>query len=149
LRPGAQNALPSPIRKLTPLAERAKAEVHIYHLNIGQPDLAIPQAIIEGIQSFKGPLLPYAPSNGIAEAVDAWRAYYRGLGMEFERQELCITMGGSEALMLAMMATCDPGDEILVFEPTYANTLVCGDARSDSCQSAPVSNTGFISLNRL
>lgn len=133
----AQNALPSPIRKLTPLAERAKAEgVHIYHLNIGQPDLAIPQAIIEGIQSFNGPLLPYAPSNGIAEAVDAWRAYYRGLGMEFDRHELCITMGGSEALMLAMMATCDPGDEILVFEPTYANYF--GFAEMLSIRLVPV-----------
>ncbi|HEX8917715.1 MAG TPA: pyridoxal phosphate-dependent aminotransferase [Chloroflexota bacterium] len=118
----AQNALPSPMRKLTPFAERAVAQgTHIYHLNIGQPDLPLPTAILEGIRRYQSNLLPYAPSQGIAETIDAWRTYYRNLGVELERNELLVTCGGSEAIVFAMMAVCDPGDEVVVFEPTYAN----------------------------
>ena len=118
----AREALPSPVRKLTPLADRAKAEgVHIYHLNIGQPDLSMPASLREGIRRFDSQVLPYAPSQGLTEAVEAWRAYYTQLGLELERNQLLVTSGGSEGLLFALMAVADPGDEVLVFEPTYAN----------------------------
>jgi aspartate aminotransferase len=133
----AREALPSPIRKLTPLADRAKADgVHIYHLNIGQPDLATPEALMEGIRRYDSLILPYAPSHGVTETVDAWQAYYSNLGIELERDQLLVTIGGSEALLFAIMAVADPGDEIVVFEPTYANYF--GFARMASVSIAPV-----------
>src|SRR5947209_7060681 len=133
----ARDALPSPIRKLTPLADRARAEgVHIYHLNIGQPDLHIPDALLEGIQRYDSHLLPYAPSQGIPETVAAWRAYYHWVGVEFGPDQVLVTNGGSEALLFAMMAVADPGDEIVVFEPTYANYF--GFARMASVDIVPV-----------
>jgi aspartate aminotransferase len=120
----AREALPSPMRKLAPMADAAVAAgVSIYHLNIGQPDLATPAVIMQGINHFAGPVLPYAPSQGLPETVDAWRSYYAGIGIELDRNELLVTWGGSEALMFALMAVADPGDEVVVFEPTYANYL--------------------------
>jgi aspartate aminotransferase len=133
----AQEALPSPIRKLTPLADRAKAQgVHILHLNIGQPDLRSPEVLMEGIRRYESALLPYAPSQGIAETIDAWQEYYRHVGVELERSQLLVTAGGSEALLFAMMAIADPGDEIIVFEPTYANYF--GFAGMTSVNIVPV-----------
>ncbi|MBV9279501.1 MAG: pyridoxal phosphate-dependent aminotransferase [Chloroflexi bacterium] len=118
----AREALPSPMRKLAPLAGRALADgVGIYHLNIGQPDIPIPRGILEGIQQFSSSVLPYAPSQGLAETVEAWRAYYAQLGVELAADQLLVTTGGSEAVLFALMAVADPGDEVLVFEPTYAN----------------------------
>jgi aspartate aminotransferase len=133
----AREALPSPIRKLTPLAERAKARgIKIYHLNIGQPDISAPDVLMEGIREFRGDLLPYAPSQGLPETVAAWQAYYAGLGVEFELDQLLVTTGGSEALLFAMMAVADPGDEIITFEPSYANYF--GFARMTSLNIVPV-----------
>jgi aspartate aminotransferase len=133
----AREALPSPIRKLTPLAEGAKAKgIKVYHLNIGQPDLTAPDALMEGIREFGSDLLPYAPSQGLPETVDAWRTYYAALGIEFERNELLVTVGGSEALFFAMMAVADPGDEIITFEPSYANYF--GFAGMTSVNIVPV-----------
>ena len=133
----AREALPSPIRKLTPLAEGAKSRgVKVYHLNIGQPDLTAPAALIDGIRGFESDLLPYAPSQGLPETVDAWRDYYANLGISFERNELLVTNGGSEALLFAMMAVADPGDEIITFEPSYANYF--GFARMTSVDIVPV-----------
>jgi aspartate aminotransferase len=118
----ARNALPSPIRKLTPLADRARAAgVRIYHLNIGQPDLLAPTSLMEGIRHYEGDLLPYAPSSGIDETVEAWQAYYEQVGLRFERNQLLVTFGGSEAVLFSLMAVADPGDEVIAFEPTYAN----------------------------
>lgn len=133
----AREALPSPIRKLTPLADRARAEgVHIYHLNIGQPDLDAPEALMEGIRQYSSLLLPYAPSQGLPETVAAWQTYYSHLGIEVAPNELCVTTGGSEALLFAMLAIADPGDEIIVFEPTYANYF--GFARMTDVRVVPV-----------
>lgn len=133
----ARNAIPSPIRKLTPLADRAKAEgAHVYHLNIGQPDLKAPESLIAGIRRYESAILPYAPSQGIRETVLAWQAYYAHLGIELESNQLLVTTGGSEALLFAMMAVADPGDEIIVFEPTYANYL--GFAEMISVSITPV-----------
>jgi aspartate aminotransferase len=133
----AREALPSPIRKLSPLAEGAKAQgVHVYHLNIGQPDILTPPALMQGIREYAGEILPYAPSHGLPETVDAWREYYANHGIELERDQLLVTTGGSEALLFAMMAVADPGDEILVFEPTYANYF--GFARMTNIEVVPV-----------
>lgn len=133
----AREALPSPIRKLTPLAERARAEgVRIYHLNIGQPDLTVPEALLEGIRHYDSNILPYAPSQGIPETIAAWQAYYAQLGIDFETNEILVTTGGSEAILFALMAVADPGDEVMVFEPTYANYF--GFARMTTTGIVPV-----------
>jgi aspartate aminotransferase len=133
----ARDALPSPIRKLTPLADRARTEgVRIYHLNIGQPDLLIPDALLDGIRRYDSHRLPYAPSQGMPETVEAWRTYYRQVGVNLEPDQLLVTTGGSEALLFAMMAVADPGDELIVFEPTYANYF--GFARMTSVRVVPV-----------
>lgn len=118
----ARNAVPSPMRKLAPLADAAVAAgVRIYHLNIGQPDLPTPPAIMEGIRHYSGNLLPYAPSQGVYETVSAWQGYYAQIGLELDRDQILVTSGGSEAIQFAMMAVADPGDAVLVFEPAYAN----------------------------
>jgi aspartate aminotransferase len=133
----AREALPSPIRKLTPLADRAKAEgVQIYHLNIGQPDIHMPEALMAGIQQYNSRILPYAPSQGLPETVEAWRLYYAQHGIEFQNSQLLVTNGGSEALLFAMMAVADAGDEIIVFEPTYPNYF--GFARMSDITIVPV-----------
>jgi aspartate aminotransferase len=133
----AREALPSPIRKLAPLAERARAEgAHVYHLNIGQPDLSSPDVLLEGIRHYDSGLIPYAPSQGVAETVAAWQEYYSQLGMELGREHILVTTGGSEALLFAMMAVADSGDEIVVFEPTYPNYF--GFARMASIGIVPV-----------
>lgn len=133
----AREALPSPIRKLTPLADRAKAEgVRVYHLNIGQPDIPMPDVLAAGIQRFQSGILPYAPSQGLPDTVDAWRQYYAQHGIELAPNELLVTTGGSEALLFAMMAVADPGDEFIVFEPTYANYF--GFARMTDTRIVPV-----------
>lgn len=133
----AHNALPSPIRKLTPLADRARAEgVHIYHLNIGQPDLLAPHSLMEGIRDYRGDLLPYAPSAGLDDTVAAWQAYYAQIGVNLKQSELLVTFGGSEAVLFALMAVADPGDEVIAFEPTYANYF--GFATMTSVDVTPI-----------
>ena len=133
----AREALPSPIRKLSPLADRARADgVYLYHLNIGQPDLLAPQSLMDGIRRYEGDLLPYAPSAGVDETVAAWQEYYEQVGLHFERQELLVTFGGSEAVLFALMAVADPGDEVICFEPTYANYF--GFAGMSSIHIVPV-----------
>jgi aspartate aminotransferase len=133
----AREAVPSPMRKLSPFADQAVAEgVRIYHLNIGQPDLATPALIMESIRHYEGTSLFYAPSQGLKETVDAWRAYYANVGLDFGPLEVLVTCGGSEALLFALMAVADPGDEVIVFEPTYANYF--GFARMVFVKLVPV-----------
>lgn len=133
----AIEALPSPIRKLMPLADAARAQgVHIYHLNIGQPDLSAPEELMAGIRRYDSLILPYAPSAGLPETLEAWQAYYAALGIDLTLDQLLVTTGGSEALLFALMAVADPGDEVIVFEPTYANYF--GFARMTSVNVVPV-----------
>ncbi len=111
----------SPIRKLKPLADEARKQgKRIYNLNIGQPDLPTPQAFREGLREVPE-VIAYSPSQGLDEAVDALRRYYRDLGIELGRDQLLVTTGGSEALLFALLAITDPGDEVLVPEPFYTN----------------------------
>ncbi len=113
----------SPIRKLMPYANAAAARgVHIHHLNIGQPDMATPTPIRAAIHDFDRPTVAYAPSQGLPEAIAAWASYYRqACGAVIPAEQLLVTAGGSEAIVFAMMAAADPGDEILVFDPSYTN----------------------------
>ena len=112
----------SPIRKLAAIAEaRKKQGIHVYHLNIGQPDLPSPLPVLEAVHKFSQKTIEYAPSNGLPEPLTAWKKYFSHFGILFDESELIITTGGSEAITLAMCAVCDADDEILVFEPTYAN----------------------------
>ena len=112
----------SPIRRLVPYAEAAKSEgKKVYHLNIGQPDIVTPPGFLESIKKFAEDVIAYSSSHGSYELIDAMIDYYEGFDINLERKNLIVTNGGSEALSFALMATCDPDDEVLVPEPFYAN----------------------------
>ncbi len=112
----------SPIRKLVPYATKAKQNgIKVYHLNIGQPDIKTPDGFYDVVKNFNEEVLAYATSEGMPELLEALQAYYKTYDMNFEKDELLITNGGSEALLFTMMAVCDPGDNILVAEPFYTN----------------------------
>ncbi len=115
-------ALPtSPIRRIAPLAEAAEARgLHVYYLNIGQPDLPPPPGVTAALERSASIRLAYAPSRGLPGTVDAWTGYYRRYGIEVETRDVLVTAGASEALSLAFLTTCDPGDDVLVPEPFYA-----------------------------
>jgi aspartate aminotransferase len=109
----------SPIRALTPLAAEAAARgIHIYHVNIGQPDLAAPPEVLAAIKPPASGVIPYAPSSGLPETIRAWCRYYAGLGIDLEPRDVLVTTGGGEAIGFAMLSVTDPGDEILIFDPT-------------------------------
>ena len=112
----------SPMRKFNADAVRAEERgVHIYHLNIGQPDIRTPEVYFEALRSFDNPVLAYAPSNGLPEYLDAVREYYGRLGVTLGRNEILATTGGSEALQMVLSALLDEGDEIVIPEPYYPN----------------------------
>lgn len=112
----------SPMRKFHPAAVAAEAKGKtLYHLNIGQPDIATPSAFFESVRTFNAPVLEYAPSAGIPVLIEAIQKYYDKLDMHFDASEIYITNGGSEALMMVMAAILDDGDEILIPEPFYPN----------------------------
>ena len=112
----------SPIRKLVPLADGAKARgIHVYHLNIGKPDLPTPQAAIDAIRNLDRTVLEYSPSQGYlsyrAKLVD----YYKKYAINLTADDIIITTGGSEAVLFSFMACLNPGDEIIMPDPFYAN----------------------------
>ena len=112
----------SPIRKLAHIASSAKAKgIKIYHLNIGQPDIKTPKVFFEAVKNFNNEVLEYAVSPGLPELIYSLQQYYTTYNMDFESDEILVTNGGSEALLFALMATCDPKDNILVPEPFYSN----------------------------
>lgn len=112
----------SPIRKLVPYSTAAKERgLKVYHLNIGQPDIKTPKSFFDAINNFNSDVLEYAVSQGLPELIEEMINYYSTYDMDFKKDEILITNGGSEALLFAMMATCDPGDNILVPEPFYTN----------------------------
>jgi aspartate aminotransferase len=111
----------SPIRKLMPLADEAKRRgIRVYHLNIGQPDLETPPPMRERLRAVPK-VLAYTPSPGTPEYLASLREYYRRLGVELSPNELVATTGGSEAVLFALMACADDGDEALLVEPFYTN----------------------------
>ena len=112
----------SPIRKLAPLAFKAKERgVHVYHLNIGQPDLPTPRAAIEAIRNIDRKVLEYSPSEGYLSYRKKLVGYYEKYNIKLDPNDIIITSGGSEAVLFAFMSCVNPGDEIIVPEPAYAN----------------------------
>ncbi|MEK7060875.1 MAG: pyridoxal phosphate-dependent aminotransferase [Patescibacteria group bacterium] len=118
-----QSVPASPIRKLVPYALEAKKEgAHVYHFNIGDPDVLTPDVMIDVLHTWQRNPVGYANSHGEAPLLASLKTYYHGLGFSFlETSDIQITTGGSEAISWAMFATCEVGDEILVFEPFYTN----------------------------
>jgi len=112
----------SPIRKLVPFSEAAKKQgKKVFHLNIGQPDIETPKEFFDAVRNFDEKVLEYAFSQGLPETIESFSNYYKSLGMNYEKDEILITNGGSEALFFAFVAVCDYGDEVLVPEPFYTN----------------------------
>ncbi len=110
----------SPIRGLVNLAkEQEKKGVKVLYFNIGQPDLATPKRFFEEVAAYNKPVVPYAPSQGHREVQEAWCEYFRSIGLDISPDETIVTQGGVEALFLAQAALMDPGDELLLFEPSY------------------------------
>ena len=121
----------SPMRKFHPYAVAAEAKgKKIYHLNIGQPDIATPAAYFDAVKSFSQPVLAYAPSDGVPEMIDAVVNYYGKIDAPITNKQVLITTGGSEALQIALSCILDEGDEIIIPEPFYPNyntmTRTCG-----------------------
>ena len=114
----------SPIRKLAPLANEAKARgVKVYHLNIGQPDLPTPQKALDALKTIDRKVLEYSPSQGFLSLREKLQAYYRKFRIELSVNDIIVTSGGSEAVLFAFLACLNPGDEIIVPEPAYANYM--------------------------
>ena len=114
----------SPIRKLVPLANRAKAKgTVVYHLNIGQPDLATPEVALRAAHHLDREVLEYSPSEGILSFRKKLVEYYHKFNIDVCTDDIIITTGGSEAVFFSFMAGLDPGDEIIVPEPAYANYM--------------------------
>ena len=112
----------SPIRKLVPLADDAKARgVHVYHLNIGQPDLPTPQAAIDAIRNIDRKVLEYSPSQGYRSYREKLVGYYARYNINLTADDIIITTGGSEAVLFSFLACLNPGDEIIMPDPFYAN----------------------------
>jgi len=112
----------SPIRKLAPFANAAKARgTHVIHLNIGQPDIATPEAAMTAVRNTDRTVLEYSPSEGFASYREGLASYYQGVGVPVSADEILVTTGGSEALVFAFMSCLDPGDEVIIPEPFYAN----------------------------
>ena len=114
----------SPIRKLAKYADAAKRNgVKVYHLNIGQPDILTPECGLEAARNLDRKILEYSPSQGHLSLRTKLVSYYAEYGIDLSPDEIIITTGGSEAVMFAYMACLDPGDEIIVTDPSYANYM--------------------------
>ncbi len=118
----AKKMPPSPIRKLVPYAEAAKRRgVHIYHLNIGQPDIHTPKNMLDAYRNHNIEVLAYGHSGGLWEYREGLVKYYQKFDINITKEQILVTTAGSEAIIFAMMATMDPDDEIIIPEPFYTN----------------------------
>lgn len=112
----------SPIRKFNPVAQKAKEQgKKVYHLNIGQPDVETPSCFMEAIRNFDEKVIAYAESGGVTDLQDSIIDYFRHYNMEYTRDQIMITSGGSEALTMTFMAIVNEGDKVIVPEPFYTN----------------------------
>lgn len=112
----------SPIRKLLSYADEAKAKgLHVYHINIGQPDIHTPHVLFNALREFDEHVLAYGPSQGLKSARETVSKYLRNYDYDVDADDIFITTGGSEAIIFAMMATCDIGDNVIIPEPFYTN----------------------------
>ncbi|NQV13407.1 MAG: pyridoxal phosphate-dependent aminotransferase [Parcubacteria group bacterium] len=133
----ASSAQSSPLRKLIPYADAAKAKgTKVYHLNIGQPDLETPAEILEAIKNYDEKTVEYAPSTGILACNQAWEKYYQDNDIDLKAEEIIVTSGGSEAIAFAMSIVADPHEEVIAFEPFYTNYN--GFASLVGCKVVPV-----------
>ena len=114
----------SPIRKLAPFANAAKERgIKVYHLNIGQPDLNSPEVALEAIKKFDQKILEYSPSDGFLSLREKLVGYYDQYQIKLKPDDIIVTSGGSEAVLFAFLTCLNPGDEIIVPEPAYANYM--------------------------
>ncbi len=114
----------SPIRNLMPYARAAKQRGnHVYHLNIGQPDIETPTSALERVKSIKNKIVAYGPSEGLPELRKTVASYYDKFDASIEAENVYVTTGASEAIQMAFLSTCDRGDEVIIPEPFYANYL--------------------------
>lgn len=112
----------SPIRKLNPYADKAKEQgIHVYHLNIGQPDIPTPQPILDAFHSFDEKILSYGPAQGFLDLRQAIADYFNSYKISLDAENVIITIGGSEAIHFSFSVVADPGDEIIISEPYYTN----------------------------
>lgn len=120
----AMNMPSSPIRKLAPFADAAKRNgVHVYHLNIGQPDIKTPECGLKALREIDRKILEYSPSDGYLSLRTKMVSYYAQYGIYLSPDEIIITTGGSEAVLFAFLTCLGPGDEIIVTDPFYANYM--------------------------
>ena len=112
----------SPIRKLVPYAEAAKKRgVKVYHLNIGQPDIKTPEVALNAIRNYSEKVVEYSHSAGNISYREKLVNYYKTKNIEISSDEIIVTAGASEAILFAIQSIMDPGDEIIIPEPFYAN----------------------------
>ena len=135
----------SPIRKLAPMADAAAQRgTKIYYLNIGQPDIESPAAALDAVKRSDLRVLEYSPSAGFATYRKGLASYYQGIGLDVEASDVIVTTGGSEALSFAMCSMLDPGDEVIIPEPYYANYFGFAQALGAKVVSVPSSiESGF------
>lgn len=139
----------SPIRKLAPIANRVEKTKKIYHLNIGQPDIPTPESFFEGVASYHPKVVAYGKSQGDAKLLKAIQGYYESWDMDYALDDIFVTNGGSEAISFAIMTTCDPGDNVLMFEPFYANYKSFTGAYNVEINGVPTSpDTGYHLLDQ-
>lgn len=140
------NAMPaSPIRKLVPLSDKAKERgVKVYHLNIGQPDLPTPEVAFDAIRGIDRKVLEYSPSEGYKSYREKLVGYYAKYNINVTADDIIITTGGSEAVLFSFMSCLDPGDEIIVPEPAYANYMAFAISAGAVIKTVPSAiETGF------
>ena len=135
----------SPIRKLVPLANKAKQKgIKVYHLNIGQPDLPTPEIGLDAARHLDRKILEYSPSEGILSFREKLVEYYAKFNIQVNADDIIITTGGSEAVLFSFLACLDPGDEIIVPEPAYANYMAFAISAGATIKTLPSSiNEGF------
>ena len=135
----------SPIRKLVPLANKAKQKgIKVYHLNIGQPDLPTPEIGLDAARHLDRKILEYSPSEGILSLREKLVKYYAKFNIQVNADDIIITTGGSEAVLFSFLACLDPGDEIIVPEPAYANYMAFAISAGATIKTLPSSiNEGF------
>lgn len=130
----------SPIRRLVPYANDAKRRgIHVFHLNIGQPDIITPPHVLEAVRNYAPKIIAYGQSEGERELREALPGYYQSFGVKICPEDIMITTGGSEAIQFVFMTLCDPGDEVIVPEPYYTN--VGSFARGASVVLKPVTSS--------
>ena len=135
----------SPIRRLAPLAiDAVKRGIKVYRLNIGQPDLPTPPQAFEALKKIDREVLEYSPSDGLLSLREKLKQYYHRFNIDVDVDDIIVTCGGSEAVLFSFMACLDPGDEIIVPEPAYANYMAFAISAGAKIISIPSSiDKGF------